>query len=475
MSTTIHLELKKQPTSKGLYPIFIRITKDRKSKRIKTSIALRSPKHWNPDGERNNNWVRTAETSHKTWNADLRKELNAAISVYTDNKGASLSSLKQTLKEKETSASFLDFAKEKVEEARAIQAICTYRHYKTTLVFLESYLKEKGKEDITFDEINLSFLKGFESYLANVENGRVKGRKLDIVTRQNYLKKLRKLVNNAVEEGHLATSPFGKGAGRFSIKGKKESTKEKLELDEITSIIALDLPERSAEWDTRNAFLFSFYCAGIRVGDLLQLRWENIQGGRLVYRMGKNGKERNLELVEEAQGILALYWKEEALPTDYIFPFLDSRTKWATESEKGRDTMDATLQQALFNNIASRNTILNRNLKKIAEKAGITKNVTFHTSRHTFANLAMKEGVESSKIQGLLAHSSLSTTEGYMGSFGKKEADEALAKVAGAVTGKKPTESHTDALISALKGLDKETLAEVLKGLQMENTEQSNK
>ena len=474
MSTTIHLELKKQPTSKGLYPIFIRITKDRKSKRIKTSISLRSPKHWNPDGERNNNWVRTSETSHKTWNEDLRKELNAAISVYADNKGASLSALKQTLKEKETSASFLDFAKEKVEEGKAIQAICTYRHYKTTLVFLEGYLKEKGKEDITFDEITLSFLKGFEAYLANVENQREKGRKLDIVTRQNYLKKLRKLVNNAVEEGHLATSPFGKGAGRFSIKGKKESTKEKLELDEITSIVALDLPERSALWDTRNAFLFSFYCAGIRVGDLLQLRWQNIQGGRLVYRMGKNGKERNLELVDEAQSILALYRKEDALPTDYIFPFLDSRTKWAIESEKGRDTMDATLQQALFNNISSRTTILNRNLKKIAEKAGITKNVTFHTSRHTFANLAMKEGVESSKIQGLLAHSSLSTTEGYMGSFGKKEADEALVKVAGAVTGKKPTESNTDALISALKGLDKETLAEVLKGLQMENTEQSN-
>ena len=468
MSTTIHLELKKQATSKGVYPIFIRITKDRKSKRIKTSIALKSPKHWNPKGESNDNWVKTGEVSHEAWNEILRKELDEAKKTYADNKGASLSALKQTLKEKDTSASFLTFAKEKVEEARATEAIGTYRHYKTTLSFLEAYLKEKGQEDICFNEVNLTFLKGFEAFLGNVENGRTRGRKLDIVTRQNYLKKLRKLVNNAVEEGHLASSPFGKGAGRFSIKGKKESTKEKLELEEITNIVSLDLPERSALWDTRNAFLFSFFCAGIRVGDLLQLRWGNIQGGRLVYRMGKNGKERNLELVEEAQRILALYWKEDALPTDYIFPFLDSRTKWAIESAKGRDTMDEALQQALFNNIASRNVILNRNLKSIAEKAGISKNVTFHTSRHTFANLAMKEGVESSKIQGLLAHSSLSTTEGYMGSFGKKEADEALVKVAGAVAGRKPIESPKEALISALKGLDKETLAEVLKSLQME-------
>ena len=466
MSTTIHLELKKQPTSKGRYLIFIRITKDRKIKRIKTSVTLKSPRHWNPKGEKNENWVREGELSHKVWNGILKKELDEAKKIYADNKGASLPTLIQSLKEKETSASFLVFAKEKVEEAKATQAIGTYRHYATTLHFLEGYLENKGLEDICFNELNLSFLKGFEAYLGNVENGRAKGRKLDVITRQNYLKKLRKLVNDAVEEGHLALSPFGKGAGRFSIKGKKESTKEKLESEEITSIIALDLQERSAEWDTRNAFLFSFYCAGIRAGDLLQLRWGNIQGGRLVYRMGKNGQERNLELVEEAQSILALYWKEGTLPSDYIFPFLDSRKKWAIESEKGRDTMDASLQQALFNNIASRNVILNRNLKKIAEKAGINKNVTFHTSRHTFANMAMKEGVESSKIQGLLAHSSLSTTEGYMGHFGKKEADEALEKVAGAVTGRRASESHKDALISALKGLDMKTLEEVLESLK---------
>lgn len=464
MKTTFTLELKSQPTSAGLYPVFIRITRDRKHKRIKTTIALKKKGDWNPKKKE----IRTSEIHHKAWNEQLQKELEEAQNTYRDNKGASLSALKQSLKDKETSASFLAFAKEKVEEAKAIQAIFTYRHYKTTLNFLEGYLKEKGLEDICFNDINLAFLKGFEAYLANVENGRAKGRKLDIITRQNYLKKLRKLVNNAVDEGYLPTSPFGKGAGKFSIKGKKESTKEKLELEEITSIVKLELPEGGAEWNTRNAFLFSFYCAGIRVGDLLQLRWENIQGGRLVYRMGKNGKERNLELVEEAQSILALYWKEDALPTDYIFPFLDSRAKWAIESEKGRDTMDETLQLALFNNIASRNVILNRNLKSIAEKAGISKNVTFHTSRHTFANLAMKEGVESAKIQGLLAHSSLSTTEGYMGHFGKKEADEALVKVAGAVAGKKPSESPKDALISALKGLDKETLAEVLKSLEME-------
>lgn len=468
MATTIHLELKKQPTSKGLYPIFIRITKDRKSTRIRTSISLKSVKDWNPKGEGKSAWVRTSEKQYQLFNDTLQEELDAVKETHKGNKDASSERIKELHKQEETSESFLAFAKAKVDEAGKSQSIGTKRHYQTTLNFLEGYLKKMKKKDILFNEVNLAFVKSFESYLASVENGRERGRKLDTITIANYLKKIRKLVNEAVAEGHLATSPFGKGEGRFTIKGKKDSTKEKLELEELSSIIALDLPVGSAIWHTKNAFLFSFYCAGIRAGDLLQLRWNNIQDGRLVYRMDKNGKERNLDLVDGAERILDLYRSENAKDADFIFPFLDSRAKWAIESAKGRDTMEEGLQKALFLAIASRNVILNRNLKCIAEKAGIRKNITMHTSRHTFANLAMKEGVESGKIQGLLAHSSLATTEGYMGHFGKKEADEALEKVAGAVTGNKPLESPKNALISALRELDKETLAEVLKSLEMD-------
>ncbi|MBR5396461.1 MAG: site-specific integrase [Bacteroidales bacterium] len=400
-------------------------------------------------------------------NETLRRELDEARNLYRDNRDSSLSALVDSIKEKEVSESFLTFAEQKIEQARATESIGTYRHYQSTLRMLKSYLKKKGKDDLLFKELNLSFLKDYEGYLGRVENQRIPGRKLDKSTIGNYLKQLRKLVYEAVDEEKLPVdkNPFHK----FSIKGKRDVSKEKLEPEEITSIIELDLEEGSTDWNTRNAFLFSFYCAGIRAGDLLQLRWSNIQDGRLVYRMGKNGKERNLELVEDANRILALYRKPKSKMSDFIFPFLDSKAMWATESAKNYDTMPEHLKKALFNNVSSRNVILNRSLKKIALKAGIKKNVTMHTSRHSFANLAMKEGIESSKIQGLLAHSSLSTTEGYMGHFGRKEADEALAKVAEAVTGNKPSEGSKEALISALKSLDKETLKEVLKELKKAN------
>ena len=456
---TFTLELQKKPTSAGLYPIFIRITKERKHRRIKTSIALKRLSDWNPKSHQ----IRTSEPNSKAWNEQLEIELEDAKNTYRDNKEASLNSLAKSIKEKEHSDSFLVFAKAKIQEASANQSIGTYRHYKTTIQKLEEYLASMGVKDVCFNEINLQFIKGFEAFLGRVENQRCFGRTLNLPTISNYLKKFRKIVNEAISEGMIPASknPFGRETGKFKIKAEKESKKEKLEYEEVERIIALNLPEGTMDWHTRNAFLFSFYCAGIRAGDVLQLRWKNVENGNLEYTMGKNGKHRNFKLVAEAVAILNLYRAEGQKESDYIFPLLDSNAIWARESFKGAGTMSEELQKKLFNQIASKNMMMNRSLKRIAGLANIKKNLSFHISRHTFAHLAMKEGIESSKIQGLLAHSSLKTTENYMGNFSSQEQSEALARVV-----HKGKNSQKEALIEALKGLDKEMLAEVLEGLK---------
>ena len=456
---TFTLELQKKPTSAGLYPIFIRITKERKHRRIKTSIALKSLKDWNPKSHQ----IRTSEAHSKAWNEQLEKELEEAKNTYRDNKEASLNSLAKSIKDKEHSDSFLEYAKNKIQEASASQSIGTHKHYKTTIQKLEEYLASMGMKDVCFNEITLQFVKGFEAFLGKVENQRCYGRTLNQHTISNYLKKFRKIVNEAISEGMIPAgkNPFGRETGKFKIRADKGSKKEKLEYAEVERIIALNLPEGTMDWHTRNAFLFSFYCAGIRAGDVLQLRWKNVENGSLEYTMGKNGKVRNFKLVAEAEAILALYWSEDVKESDYIFPLLDSNTIWARESYKGASTMSEDLQKKLFNQIASKNMMMNRSLKRIAGLANIKKNLSFHISRHTFAHLAMREGIESAKIQGLLAHSSLKTTETYMGNFSNQEQSEALEKVV-----HRGKNNQTEALIKVLKGLDKEALAEVLASLK---------
>ena len=109
-----------------------------------------------------------------------------------------------------------------------------------------------------------------------------------------------------------------------------KTVKEKLEQKEIDRIIDLELEEESLLWHCRNYFLFSYYCAGIRAADLIQLRWRNITNARLHYQMGKNHKERDLILVDQAINIMKFYKKEDSKETDYIFPLLSNSSEYTS-------------------------------------------------------------------------------------------------------------------------------------------------
>lgn len=113
-------------------------------------------------------------------------------------------------------------------------------------------------------------------------------------------------------------------------------------------IINLELEEGSLIWHCKNYFLFSYYCAGIRAADLIQLRWGNVTGaGRLHYQMGKNHKERDLLLVEQAVDILKHYHREDAKPTDYIFPLLSNEaeyTTYITQADKDRSARNYAIR-----------------------------------------------------------------------------------------------------------------------------------
>lgn len=459
MDTTFHLE-KGNLTKTGV-PIRIRITRGRDHKVFNTSIRLKRNSDWNPEREE----VRVSESRYKVWNEQLQIELEEARQVYREHKGDSLAELVDKIKNKDVSGSFLSFAKSKAEEWKSNRSIGHYKHCISGIQKVVDFLESKKKSDISFNEITIPFVKEYESYLGSVGNSREKGRTLKKSTIASYLKRLRTLVSAAEQEGYITSSPFGKG-GKFSISDKEGGTKESLDIDELHRFADLDLPVGSAEWHTRNAYLFSFFCAGMRVGDTMQLRWDRVKDGRIEYAMDKTDTIKNWELPQGALDILALYKSENAKETDYIFPFLNSSADYAKESAKGTKTMPYELREVLYKKISSRTTIMNKNLKKIAEKAGITKNVTFHTSRHTFANFARILGVSPQTIQSLLGHQDLKVTQVYMNHLGSREEDDALKLVYGFAFKSKPAESPKEALISKFRRYDEETLAKALESLE---------
>jgi integrase len=176
--------------------------------------------------------------------------------------------------------------------------------------------------------------------------------------------------------------------------------------------------------------------------------------------MGKNHKDRDLMLVPQAKEILALYSGKDNKPTDYIFPLLDNNASWAqavTQAEK--DIMSPAEKVKLFKNISSKNALINKGLKIIGKAVGLTKNLSFHISRHSFARLAKERGIDNNNVKSLLAHSSLKITEGYMGNFDTSLNDKALISVF-----ESPKESNKS-LVEQLKSLSPEELANIIRQL----------
>lgn len=265
-------------------------------------------------------------------------------------------------------------------------------------------VKEKFKafgENLTFQRLKSSDIRDFETYLINLGNGKN--------TIHHNLKRLKFITGLAVKDGIMEyhKNPF------LHIKLESATTKKsRLPYEKIVAIKNLELTEGSQIWHIRNYWLFSFYCAGIRFGDLCRLKKTNIKKvgkqSRLIYTMNKTTKNRNIFLIPEAVEILNLYKDNKS---EYLFGIIPkiSEDKFKAQTQISRENASA-----------------NKYLKKLDSLIISDIKLTFHSSRHSFADYAKKSGIDIHKIKELLGHDKVSTTEIYMQSFYQEETDEAL-------------------------------------------------
>ena len=462
-NTTFAVILNSRPNRFGKYAVYIRITQDRKVTKKKTAVEV-AKKDFNSNGGKNNNWIRPSDPESKSKNNLLSSELDKVRGAFFKLKSESstlptASEILSSMANDSQGSSFIEFAHERTQQIYDAGGIRNWKCYVGFMNKLVDFLRIKmnNKKDLMFSEITPAFLSKFQSYLDNLNNSRSKNdsKKLSDTTKAAVFKVFKSLMKRAEELQIIDKNPF------ISFKYEKGDAepKKKLDLAEIEALGALELKEGTLDWHSRNCFLFSFYCAGIRAGDLLLLRWKNVEGGRLVYQMGKNHKTRDLKLEPQATAILDLYRKQDAKPTDYIFPFMNSHKVYSDAVElSDRDKLPSDIKQKMFQDISSKNALINKSLKRLAVKAGIDKKVSMHISRHSFANIAVKKGVESNKVKSVLAHSNLKTTEAYMGEFSTKETDEVMDKVFGGTDKKAQLEE-------LLKSMSKEDVSSVLKAM----------
>ena len=451
---TFRFELSNKPNRNKKYMLMLCVTVAGKRKRIKTPIELSKRVDFNPKC-RGENWIRANVMDSKALNAQLADILTNAKETYKElDKSGEVSSAKVTkeMNKEVVSPSFMAFARERAQMIYDNGGWRNWRKYCGLINKLEAFRKKRRMADITIEDLTVDLLTKFDNFLHKWENEREEGKLLHPNTIEVQFNILRTLVHRAIEVGIMEATkdPFLV----FKYKGVK-TVKEKLEEDEMERIINMELEKDSLIWHCKNYFLFSYYCAGIRAADLIQLRWGNItSSGRLHYQMGKNHKDRDLVLVEPALEILSYYHRENAKPTDYIFPLLSNEAEYAkfiTQADK--DRMKPELRHKMYQEVSSKNALINKYLKKIAEKAVIAKPLSMHISRHSFAHIAQNSGVESFAIKDILGHSNLATTENYMGSFDNSRTDEALKNVF-SKTPEKPQQKENQELSKEQQAID---------------------
>lgn len=468
---TFRFELNGRPTKNKTYVVYLRVTVGGKRKLIKTMVEIARPSDFNAKckGE---NWVRGGVRDAKVINAQLADILARAKETYKelDKEGkVTTVALAKEMNTEVVSPSFMEFTRERAQMIYDNGGWRNWRKYCGLINKLDAFRKKRRMADITVADMTVELLTRFDNFLHKWENEREPGKLLHPNTIEVQFNILRTLVHRAIEVGIMEASrdPFLV----FKYKGVK-TVKEKLDDSEMERIINLELEEGSLIWHCKNYFLFSYYCAGIRAADLIQLRWGNVTGsGRLHYQMGKNHKERDLLLVEQAMEILSHYHREDAKATDYIFPLLSNDAEYAgyvTQADK--DRMKPELRHKMYQDISSKNALINKYLKKIAEKAEIAKPLSMHISRHSFAHIAQEAGAESSAIKNILGHSNLATTERYMGSFDTSKTDETLrnvfAKKQSSSKGtEEPTISKEEQAIELLKGMTPEQIMAVISAI----------
>ncbi len=408
--SSVKLVLRKKENKDGLFPLAIRITKDRQTSFIHVGRSIKKD-DWD-DRER---LVKTTHKNSKQLNNFLKNKLveadNWSLDLEKNKPEISSRAIRQKIKPN-TGTTFFPQAENYLEHLKKAGKYNQYTSDKPRINHFKDFL---NGAQITFSDITVPKLDDFIIYL----RGRVKSEttqaKLSERTIINHLVTIRSVFSFAIKTGVIDRKQYPFGKDKIVIKFP-DSAKIGLIPEEVKQLEDLELPLHSTEHHARNLWLFSFYLAGMRVSDVLRLKWTDINDNRLYYTMGKNDKGGSLKLPEKALSILEYYQSQKRTKDDFIFPELKGLDKNANDFIVQRTIAFATSRIDKFLR------------EKVAPRANIEKKLTMHIARHTFGNIS-GDKISIQMLQKLYRHSHVTTTIGYQANFIHKDTDSALDSV----------------------------------------------
>jgi len=251
----------------------------------------------------------------------------------------------------------------------------THERYQTSKDHTKSFLKWKyNLEDIDIKKLDYQFICDYEFWLKTERNCAHN-------TTMKYLSNFRKIVNICLDRGWLQRNPFS----GYKMK-KKPVNREALTEEEVQTIIQKRLVSARLE-QVRDIFIFSCF-TGLAYADVKKLTQREIgigiDGKRWIHTYRQKTKTNcSIPILPMAATIMSQYQDHpQYVQQDRVLPILSNQK-------------------------------MNAYLKEIADVCGITKVLTFHIARHTFATIAVSNGVPMETVSKILGHKRIVQTQHY--------------------------------------------------------------
>jgi site-specific recombinase XerD len=279
---------------------------------------------------------------------------------------------------------FLEYLE--IEKGRAIRTVENYEHYLT--VFF-NFAKIKHPNDITDTSV-----REFRLWLnrQSTGNNRQTGDTVSKKTQNYYMIALRVFLKYLTKRG-IKSMP----RDQIELAKTPERTLDLISPDELSRL--LNSPSGTSLKDLRDkAILELLFSTGLRVSELCSLTNDfDFKRDEISIR-GKGGKVRVVFISDEAKNAVKKYLDARKDMNDALFVQIDS-----PKSDLGEKSSNSALTRRSIERI----------VKQHAIKAGITKKVTPHVIRHSFATDLLNNGADIRSVQVMLGHSNISTTQIY--------------------------------------------------------------
>ena len=298
------------------------------------------------------------------------------------------------------------------KEIKEISNISYANQYRNSL---KSLLEFNENEDLTLFEITASWLRSYEQWCRN--------RGCSIATIQHYLKPLITIISRAVNDKSCPfnSNPFANkyhsksDKSVFHIKKKGTRRNRYLNDDDLNKLINYK-GKTFSQKEVRDLFLFSYWCGGMNLKDMLKLEKKNIDQEKMDFQFSRSKnknkstvRESLINLDQDSYSIIKTYEGSGK----YAFKYLDN----------------ASSEEAEYRLIKNLRSKLNKQLKEIAKAIDIDRKLHFQMARHTcFSNL-LKKGTSLDMIRQIAGHRDMKTTLNYVSGFETEDLKEELKKL----------------------------------------------